>query len=262
MSKDLEKIDTNALATIEDEWAAEAEEFAKSEALSGAGKFLHTRGGIMSWDGNPLPGNAIAAIILDGIVENQYYSAAFDPDEPRFPACYAYGRDEASTTPHPLAPEPQSTTCASCPHNQWGSAKGGKGKGKACSNVRRLALLPAGRLSEDGEWTPPSVSHYASTQLCMLKVPVMSVRLYKTYVNRVAATLKRPPYGVVTKVAIKPDPKSQFVITFEPLAPVDARLAQVLRGRRDEAMAVIDAPYPKREEGMPEPTSTGRKEKF
>ncbi len=51
--------------------------------------------------------------------------------------------------PDPASPSPQSTTCAACPHNAWGSAplKSGKqSKAKACPERKKVALLHADTL--------------------------------------------------------------------------------------------------------------------
>jgi hypothetical protein len=44
--------------------------------------------------------------------------------------------------PDPGVPEPQSKTCALCPHNQWGSriSDDNTGKGKACGDFARIAI--------------------------------------------------------------------------------------------------------------------------
>lgn len=50
------------------------------------------------------------------------------------PVCASLNGDK----PDPGVPEPQNPVCAGCPHNEWGS---GQGKGKACQDHRKLAVL-------------------------------------------------------------------------------------------------------------------------
>ena len=69
-------------------------------------------------------------------------------------------------------------------------------------------------------------------EVAALRIPVTSVKGFATYVQTVAATVKRPLAGVVTKVSLVPDAKTQFKIQFtfvkaiEDLAVVKALLAR------------------------------------
>lgn len=172
------------------------------EAALGGGAFLSTKNGRLSFGGNPVPGDKMNVVIFDSILENHYYNVAFDPKSPASPVCYAFGRDEKQMAPHAKCEEPQSGACKGCPLNEFGSAD--KGRGKACSNVRRLALIPEGGLDD-----------VEGAEVAYLKVPVMSVKNWANYVTQLNTGLKRPPLAVVTEVSVVPDDKSQFRVQFK-----------------------------------------------
>jgi hypothetical protein len=236
-----------ALTKWDDQLAREAEIAAKAEANTGGGQFFSTQGGVLSWQEAPLPNNEMAVIILDTIFENVYYEGAYDADNPSPPTCFAFAHDEDELEPHQVvvdAEQHQSLEgCANCEWNEFGTAD--VGRGKACRNTRRLAMIPAGTFARDGSlelFEDPG--HYASTTLGFLKLAVTSVKGYANYVKQIAGALQRPPFGVITRVSVVPDTKTQFKILFEPLEKVSDELMATIMERREEAMSIIDFPYP------------------
>lgn len=238
---------STALAKWDEELARQAEAAAKMEESVASGQFFGLQGGILTWQDAPLPNNEMAAIIVDHVLENVYYEGAFDPSTPQSPICFAFGRDDKTMAPHAKVVEAgnsmagASGLCAGCEMNEWGSAE--TGRGKACRNVRRLALIPAGEL-KDGKFSPISdPNHFKNASIGFMKVPVTSVKGYASFVKQVAGALKRPPHGIVTKIKLVPDPQNQFRVLFEPLVPLPNELLGVVMERHEEAMSVIDFPY-------------------
>lgn len=245
---------STALIKWDEELAKQAEIAASMEANTGGGQFFSTKGGILSWQGAPLPGNQMAVIILDSIFENVYYEGRYDPDTPQSPTCFAFGRDEKTMRPHQIvidAGDHQHDQCAGCPMNEFGSAE--TGRGKACRNTRRLAMIPAGTFNAAGKFELiEDEEHFASTAIGFMKLPVTSVKGYSSFVKQVAGALRRPPFGIVTKVKIVPDPKSQFKVVFEPIMTVPDELLGIIMQRHEEAKSIIDFPYqPNDEEDAP-----------
>lgn len=154
----------------------------------------------------PLPLGLCACIIIASTYENAYYKGKFDPNNPQPPLCYAFGQDEDGMAPHPDVKQKQSETCNTCQWNKWKSDPEG-GKGKACKNTRRLALLPA-----DAAESPQKA---AESDTLYVKLPVTSARDWGKYVHAVSAEMKRPPFGVVTTLTTEPDPKNQFKVVFK-----------------------------------------------
>ena len=236
---------SRAVANWDEELAKQAAAAAQTEASTATGNFFSLKGGILAWNDSPLKNNEMAAIILDSVLENVYYNSDYDQDDPKGPLCFSFGREEKDMVPHADVVEAgteQHETCHGCPMNEFGTAD--KGKGKACRNVRRLGLIPAGGFAKDGTFEPEEDEDaYRDAQLGFMKLPVTSVKGYAAYVKTLAASLKRPPLGVFTKITVVPDAKSQFKVTFEALGNVPNELMGAIMARKPEAVATIDSPY-------------------
>lgn len=256
---------STAIAKWDEELAKFAEESAKMEENSGGGQFFSIRAGVLSFQDNQLPNNEMAVIIIDSIIENTYYEGEYDPDVPAAPTCFAFGRVEDEMAPHKLVFEAGNQQCGTsglcdgCEMNEFGSAD--KGRGKACKNTRRLAMIPVGRFTKDGSLDLiEDLEHYQTVEPGYMKLPVTSVKGYSTFVKQVATSLKRPPFGIITKVKVIPDPKSQFKVIFEPLMNVPDELMGAVMKRHEDIKAVIDFPYvPFEEEEKPAKKSTSKK---
>lgn len=237
---------TTALTNYDEELAKQAAAAADQEKNVGGGAFFSTRAGVLSVDGQSLPGNEMAVLIVEGILENVFYAGKFDPDELESPTCFAFGRDEADMEPHLNVQQngtAQNPTCDGCEKNKFGSSD--TGKGKACGNRRRLALLPAGAFDKrTGEYTPILDSdHYARSEMRYLKVPPTSIGGYAGYVKQLSGGLKRPPHGVFTRISIVPHPKKQFEIKFEALMPVPNEVMGAVMERHKLEATQIEFPY-------------------
>jgi hypothetical protein len=98
------------------------------------------------------PATSIEVILVKANKDKSkvYYSEKYDPnssDKAKKPNCYSTdGRLPAADAEHK-----QSTSCATCKWNAWGSAVNDKGvatKGKACQDSVRLAVVPGGVLND------------------------------------------------------------------------------------------------------------------
>lgn len=228
-----------ALVSWEQQLAARAAVAKATEDSVALGQFFGVRAGQLSFAGSPIPGNKMSVVILDHILENKFYLGEFDPDVPQGPACYAFGRSDKELAPHEKASQPQHETCAGCDKNEFGSAE--KGRGKACKNSRRLFCLPADALK--------TAQTVADASGGYLSLPVTSVRGWAQYVNSVAEVLHKPPLGVITEVAVVPDPKSQFKVTFRTAAEIkDGKLIHALLTRAELVEKEIAFPYAETEQ--------------
>lgn len=245
---------TNEVVPYAERWAAEAQQQQQLEGAKSA-PILSTKGGMFRLGDQPL-GNELVTIIVDSIKENTFYADAFDENNQQSPTCYAYGYTAEEMGPHPDMQkdlswfQPQANACIGCPQNEWGSAGVGKA-GKACSNRRRLALLPAGQI------IPPKVRgaapeiqlfedihHFEQSDATFLKLAPSSVKNYEKYVNTLATTVQRPTYGVYTSIRIEPDPKYQFVVNYEMLDLVPDALFETIMTRRELVSPLIVSTYP------------------
>jgi hypothetical protein len=233
-----------------EELAGHAVEAAKTEAPELS--TISFRAGALSIDGNPVPGSSMECLVLAAAFENAYYPDAFDPDEPKSPACYALSIGGGSMAPFQGVESEQSEKCVGCEQAEWGSAPG-KSRGKACKEIRRLIIMPAESLV-----SPESV---LASSLGIAKVPVTSVKNWKNYVNGVAA-YKRPYYSTTCKLICQPNPNTVLQVTFEPQAAVtDEDVMKAIMQRREQAVQMIMQPYAPNSEPEEEPTK-GKKKKY
>lgn len=222
----------NQLALFEDQLAAMAVESVKAEQASLQTTFLSTKGGNLTYRGDAVAGNKLACVILAAPVERLYYSTRYDPTKLVGPDCFAIATSSIGITPADTAPNKQCGQCEGCPKNEWGSSPTG-GKGKACRETRRLLLIPADAIG--------SADAVKGAEIAALRPPVTSLKNYATYVQTVAATLKRPPLGVITEVAVVPDPKTQFKVVFNMVKTIDDQdvLAALMERSKEEVEKAI-----------------------
>jgi hypothetical protein len=140
--------------------------------------------------------------------------------------------------PHPEAEKPQSKTCKACPNNKYGSADGGRGKGKACSNRRRLAVISAASVS--------SAEEINNAPTAYLRVPPTSTRYWSTYVQNVLAKTDMPFFASITNIGVVPDAKTTMRVNFVHVAEIkDDELLEALYRRAAAEATLLDFPYPK-----------------
>lgn len=247
-----------AVVDWEKEMEAQANAAVQMERKSGGGQFFSVKGGQLSFDGAPLPGNRVAVVVVDSIIEYLYYEGRYDPDNPDSPVCFAFGRDEDTIRWHENSlPEYAGQLCKDSDINQWGSAD--TGRGKAAKNSRRLAIIPAGVYDAKGNLTLfDDEDHFRKTPIAFMKLPTTSINGWAAYVKQVAGTLKRPPHGIFTEISVIPDQKTQFRVVFEGIEKVSNDLIKVMMDRNKEAMAIEPAPYEKFEK-QPEQPKRGAK---
>jgi hypothetical protein len=218
------------------EWAEKLKGYAvdAQSVERGAGQFFSTKGGVLSFGKLPIPNNLMDVIVLASIHENIYYKEKFSGDKITSPDCYAFSATGLNMAPHADAQNKQAEVCDACPHNKWGSGEGGKGK--ACKEVRRLALMPESALLSPREVEASTVGY--------LRVPVTSVKNWQSHVQA-CAVKQLPPFAVVTRVSLRPDPRTMFTVQFEVIRPVsDTSVLAAIVARMEAETKRIDFPYP------------------
>jgi hypothetical protein len=250
---------SRAIMPWDEEMAAAAKRQAAVEKPMGLFKQIAISAGIMSIDEKKVPNNELRVIVLAATHENQYYDKPFKPGVPAVPACYAFGDPgledpEAEMYPHPDAERKQGDDegkCAGCWANKMASAD--TGKGKACSNVRRLIVT-----TEDALESPQAM---AQAEARSLKVPVMSVKNWVNFVHQIEEDMKRPYFGVIAKVKVVPDAKSQWQVQFffEELIQFNSELYAALKKRCAQAAKDLQTPYPKLEDQEDKKPAAGKR---
>lgn len=234
---------TTALAPFQERLAQYAKKTVATVAAVSGGTFVSLKGGILSVAGNAVPGNTLEVVVLGHVLENHYYTVAFDPDSPASPVCFAFGETAEDMKPHDASEEKQCDNCAACPKNQFGTAE--KGKGKACGNIVRMALLTRADVEKDVSLAQPA----------FMKIPVTSVKEWAIYCKGLESSLGLPPFAVVTKLSVVPDAKSQFKVKFDTVATIDdAESIEALINRHESIQGELTTPYSRNaEEEAPAP---------
>ena len=199
---------------------------------SSTGVGISFRGGTIAVGGTKV-GNTMRVIPLFPQYERAFYSREFSAEDKSPPDCYSYD----GVAPHEKSVEPQNATCAGCPMNEWKSDR--RGKGKACKEGSRLALLRYDGL------TPESV---ASAPILMAKFSVMNSKVVGPAVQKLFETAGHCA-GVVCDLTCEPDDAIQIANDLLPVMPVPEALQQGVIGRLEEAEKLATVPYPEPEAG-------------
>lgn len=158
-------------------------------------------------------------VIVDFVYFNSYYTDTYVAGEFSAPDCFSIAVEPSTMAPSENSPAVQSEcgTCKGCWANEFGS----KGKGKACQNRVRIALLPTDANPE----TPFSI----------LDISPTAVKGFSSYVASVARGLRRPPYGVVTHIECNPATKYDVAVFSDPQLIEDDEFIDMVRSRLGEA---------------------------
>lgn len=132
--------------------------------------------------------NSIEAVILKSskFISKIWYELGYVEGLTAAPDCFSNN----GIAPEPTSVKPQHTSCALCPHNQWGSRVTPAGKqGKSCADSKRLAVVPDGDLNNEAYGGP-----------MLLRVPAASLQDLAMYGQKMQQ-MGYPYYAIVTKIA-------------------------------------------------------------
>lgn len=169
------------------------------------------------------PASSIEVVIVRANPDRSkvYYATGYQEGETLKPTCYS----NSGVAPEADAQEPQAKKCAVCVHNQWGSrTTDSGGKGKACSDSRRLAVATLD----------------APADPMLLRVPAASMRALEEFGKQLAAR-GVPAQAVVTKIGFDYS-VAHPALTFKPVGLIgDATLLGEIKavGLGDIAQQII-----------------------
>ena len=137
-------------------------------------------------------------------VSKAFYKTKYDPNaEDQTPDCYSSN----GIVPDPDVQNPVCSNCAQCPMNEWGSkiSEATKAKVKACSDVKRIAIVPASNVK---------------APMYQIAVPAASLKPFGGYIRMLNQPVPPIPYNaVVTRISFDED--SDFPkLNFEPVGYV------------------------------------------
>lgn len=203
------------------------------------GGFISFKSGRLSIGDQVMPGDKIECVVIDYLLHNKYFDTPYNAQKPTPPVCYAFARVEDEMEPSDSAEDPQADFCLGCEKNEWGSDPKG-GRGKACTNSRRLWLLPADCLND-----PSKIARMDALQ-CDL--PATSIKNFSKFVND-AAPMGLPPFAFVVEMSVKPHPTSLFQVHFKALEQIKSDAALEALSLRNWSMSQEPFPvYPTKEE--------------
>ena len=197
------------------------------QALAHGPKFISFRSGQLTVDKVAIPGNELDVIVLTFIGENAYYPGKYDSTVQAPPTCYAMFDNAADMAPMPDVTDKQNDICETCPNYQWGSDPAG-GRGKACKTRYRIAMMPAPKQGA-------TEADILSAEVRFAVLPVTSVKSFEQFATKAQQLFGRPIFGVVAKLSVRPDAKSQFLVDLQPIEVVFGPLLIPILARIDEA---------------------------
>ena len=169
--------------------------------------------------------DTISGVIVDFIARSRYYVGEFDKDDVVPPNCFAIDFvTHDALVPSDNSPDKQHDDCRSCPMAQWGSAKNGTGKGKACKNEYVLALL-----APSGEGP-----------LMTLTLSATALKPFDKYVRDLSRDFKAAPYAFLTEFYMDETVDYSSVRCGSPEDIRKTDLFAIAYSRRDEARALLE----------------------
>jgi hypothetical protein len=187
---------------------------------------LSFRGGRFSVGGEELE-NPLEAVVLAVRLERSYYDSPYNPDVQTPPTCYSFDGER----PHAETEDPQHETCRGCPWDEFGTS----GRGKACKEGARVALILADSLSD-----------IESADILQAKTSVLNTQTLRSYADR----LPGPLFLFTTAIKNEQDPKTQYHLTFRMVEKLmlDDASGGALARKVEEAERLLNVPFPKAED--------------
>ena len=194
------------------------------------GKVWSTRFGgqdtpLMRDDGDG-PRNSIEVVLLKSspAISKIFYKNGYVEGSNAAPDCWSAN----GVTPDASVQNKCNATCADCPMNAWGSRISESGKpGKACSDSRRVAIVPVNDIDNELFGGP-----------MLLRIPAASLKDLKAY-GDLLDSYQYPYYAVATRISF--DPKEAYPkFVFAAIRPLtDAEAIKVKALREDKRTSTV-----------------------
>lgn len=208
----------------------------QNKNIGGGGIGVKFGRGKITIGGSDVKGGRLECVVLGSCGLNKWYEKDYNPNEATPPDCYAFALmpGDPDMAPHKQAAKKQSADCASCEKNQFGTAN--TGRGKACSNTVRLAVITA----KDAE----DVDEIASAEIATAGVSPTNTKAWKTYVDMLADEHGVPPWGAVTEISSHDDPVKQIRLEFRLVdLIVDGSTLDALEKRVAKIQDLLQTPF-------------------
>lgn len=188
------------------------------------GKVWSTRFGgqdtpLMREDGDG-PRGSIEVVLLKSspAISKIFYRNGYVDGSNAAPDCWSAN----GVTPDASVQNKCNATCADCPMNAWGSRISESGKpGKACSDSRRVAIVPVNDIENELFGGP-----------MLLRIPAASLKDLKAY-GDLLDSYQYPYYAVATRISF--DPKEAYPkFVFSAIRPLTDEEALKVKELRDD----------------------------
>lgn len=187
-----------------------------------SGTRISTKGKVFTLPDGTVSNGPLSLVILDWRITHAYYTGIYDPAKPRSPDCWALSNTVACA-PDPLKVKaPKHSECTSCPFNEYGTAA--TGRGKACKETRRLAVVPPDAKPGDMPF--------------LLEVSPTGIKSFESLVYALAGR-GLTPLEFITEVAFKSD-ATYPTLVFSPAAPLDDERVANLYEIQQRAGTILD----------------------
>lgn len=214
---------STAMASIQEKIKAQLV-VARSTVAAPTAKSISTKGKVFALPSGQSSQGPLSCIILDHRNFNKYYTAAYNPQKPSPPDCFAIALELEHMRPHDKAAKPAADSCAECTFNKFGSAP--TGRGKACRNTIRLAVVPADFAQTTKEDTEPMLLNVSPTGLAG----------FGNYFNALLVN-EMLPINVITDISFDPNQAYPKLMFKEVKQHEDLELAWLLR---EKAQVLLD----------------------
>jgi len=185
---------------------------------------------LMRDDGDGARGSIDVVILkANALLSKTFYETGWDENNNNPPDCASAN----GIVPDQGVPKPQSAVCATCPRNAWGSAANG-GKGKACGDHRRMAVVPLTDLRNETFGGP-----------LLLRCPAASLQDLSAFDNRYKG-MGYPYFTMGIKIGFDPVesyPKFTFN-AIRPLSDVEGAVVMELRNSPETARVIHEGSAP------------------
>lgn len=177
---------STALVDYKAELAKEAAEIA-SRIQAPGGDVIRLNGKeFVLPDGTKGPG-PLSMVVIEFAAGKSFHDRPYEKGQESPPACFSLGLEPKKLIPDATSPDKQHEECSGCPLNEWGS----NGKGKACDDVRLLALVHPDADENTKPW--------------IIKVSKTGVTPWDTYVGTLKTQFDKVPIEFITQIYFDPN---------------------------------------------------------
>ncbi len=146
-------------------------------------------------DGDPVASVPVVLVKASAAVSKLFYEKNYEEGDDNPPDCFSLDGE----SPDPTASNPQAGRCATCPQNQWGSRITDSGtKAKNCSDIRRVAVVPAARKPEEADANILANEQYGGPML--LRIPPASLKDMVKFSNLLKSKYGKNYNAIVTLI--------------------------------------------------------------